>query len=838
MTPVSSRAGDGLDVRAWLQRPGVRLLAVEFYATWCKPCMKAVPRWRELHERYRDQGLRLVVVATRDPSGQCVNPGWNPDDIICDTEGNLANAMRVGDALPAAFLWSWRGHLLVRRGHVSEVETALKRELASLPTVALVPPTKRNKTLVVLGRLLRNELAKTRKLRVVAGPEERKALRALKKRSHGMAYSSTGRCKLGEEIAANTLLKTNLLKLGRQQRLTLSLLSAEKGCLTASASVNWSKKHPETSVAEAVEELLQALKVPVEMPGARPRAKRAVPPTRARLKEGKIGSISEDDWDPTQGRRARVVIAFSSRPTGAVVMVDGKLVCPATPCKEEVEAGSHLVSMQVKRYKPREERKILAAGKALTWSLKPSFALVEILTQPSGATIAIDGKEVGQAPLTGLQLEPGPHKVMVADRCYKKVGKGVIVKAGEARTVTVTTRSLPSAIDVSCRDARGRAVAAAVWVDGRKVGKTPGVFKVPLCAKRVEIRHRKLGTWTQALNLVAKRVERIIARFETSTTPAAKPKPAVAPTLAVQIPEGSGPAVARKRYLAAMSSSKKRRYERAAILYHAAYKAQPKAIFLFLAGKDEFLAGHCTKAHETLRTYLTAPGSSTQSKGRRRAREIMNHCVRRGVKATVASDSKGASPVVSRKFFIGAVAATRGGNHQRAASLYHSAYKAQPMARFLFLAGEAEFEAMLCTKASKTLATYLAQPGSKTQTKQRDRALKIINRCKKNQRRVLTQPTARRHVEPKKSNPVSPRARQYYFKGIDLLDRGIPMRAIPLFKKAVSGGEVGGHAQLAKAYDQLGHKGNCRFHAKLYLEKRGNAANADSVRELLAKCSR
>jgi len=121
MTPVSSRAGDGLDVRAWLQRPGVRLLAVEFYATWCKPCMKAVPRWRELHERYRDQGLRLVVVATRDPSGQCVNPGWNPDDIICDTEGNLANAMRVGDALPAAFLWSWRGHLLVRRGHVSEV---------------------------------------------------------------------------------------------------------------------------------------------------------------------------------------------------------------------------------------------------------------------------------------------------------------------------------------------------------------------------------------------------------------------------------------------------------------------------------------------------------------------------------------------------------------------------------------------------------------------------------------------------------------------------------------------------------------------------------------------
>src|SRR5687768_263679 len=98
---------DSLDLDAWLRRPGVKLLAVEFYARWCKPCMEAVPRWKALHEKYREEGLRLVVVSTQDPGGACVNPGWNPDEIVCDDEGVIAKALGAGDQLPSAFLWSW-----------------------------------------------------------------------------------------------------------------------------------------------------------------------------------------------------------------------------------------------------------------------------------------------------------------------------------------------------------------------------------------------------------------------------------------------------------------------------------------------------------------------------------------------------------------------------------------------------------------------------------------------------------------------------------------------------------------------------------------------------------
>jgi len=50
--------------------------------------MEAVPRWKALHERYRGKGLRLIVVNTQDPEGQCMNPGWNPDEMVCDPDVN------------------------------------------------------------------------------------------------------------------------------------------------------------------------------------------------------------------------------------------------------------------------------------------------------------------------------------------------------------------------------------------------------------------------------------------------------------------------------------------------------------------------------------------------------------------------------------------------------------------------------------------------------------------------------------------------------------------------------------------------------------------------------
>lgn len=266
LSPQATAAG--LDIGAWLARPGVRLVAVEFYATWCEPCMKAVPQWKALHERYRREGLRLIVVSTRDTSGSCTNPGWNPDDIVCDDDGFLADRFGAS-SLPAAYLWSWQGDLLVKQGHVDAVEAKIEAWAPTAPRVDveagdLAPGAGVRKA--ELADLVRTALRQDDKLVVVATAQERARLDQLRKQSFNARYDDAMQCTLGKELSANGLLRVKISGRKGRQSLHLQLLSAERGCLVAAARVGWNFDKPTVSVAEAVRELMQALQKQVVMP--------------------------------------------------------------------------------------------------------------------------------------------------------------------------------------------------------------------------------------------------------------------------------------------------------------------------------------------------------------------------------------------------------------------------------------------------------------------------------------------------------------------------------------------------------------------------------------------
>ncbi|MEO1336930.1 MAG: TlpA disulfide reductase family protein, partial [Myxococcota bacterium] len=244
------------------------MVAVEFFATWCKPCMDAVPRWRALHEKYQSEGLRFIVVSTQDPDGSCNNPGWTPDAVICDDDGFLARRFGA-NKLPAAFLWNWQGRLLAQMTHVDEVENRIQSWMRRSPRVDVKVGRVVDKARVgrrELLNLVRGELKDVGKLVVVATADERRALRRIVRRSLAPTANESLACEVGAEVTANSLVQVSITG-ERIRRLQLRLLSAERGCLVASARVRWRSDRPTASVSEAVSKLVGRLRLsPTQYP--------------------------------------------------------------------------------------------------------------------------------------------------------------------------------------------------------------------------------------------------------------------------------------------------------------------------------------------------------------------------------------------------------------------------------------------------------------------------------------------------------------------------------------------------------------------------------------------
>ena len=243
-----------------LRKPGVKLVAVDFYATWCEPCNAAIPKWKKLQEKYGDKGFKLIVVSVQSEGSCSQPPQWNPDKIVCDYDGDIADAWHAND-LPQAFLWSWQGNLLVAHGGVDNVAAALEQYFKKIPRVLVEEGSDQN-----IYQLVRSKLRENSKIEIVASDEERKELAELRRKSTNLNYDSKLQCKLGEEISANSRLVISKQKRGKKDALVLELFSVEKGCLTASGTAAM-RGNIETEVAEAVYNLLKNLLGSVSMPG-------------------------------------------------------------------------------------------------------------------------------------------------------------------------------------------------------------------------------------------------------------------------------------------------------------------------------------------------------------------------------------------------------------------------------------------------------------------------------------------------------------------------------------------------------------------------------------------
>jgi formylglycine-generating enzyme required for sulfatase activity len=168
-------------------------------------------------------------------------------------------------------------------------------------------------------------------------------------------------------------------------------------------------------------------------------------------------------------------VRFDTGGIAATLSVDGQPLGPL-PGEYELPAGARAVRVEAARHEAWAGEVVVDGGgrpQAVAVTLVPSFAPVSVSTVPAGATVRLDGRELGTTPFE-TTLDAGRYQLALEHPQHRRFETPITVKAGEPLVIgpvelgmpdgTITVRSTPAGADVS--------------VGGRYRGRTP--LAVPL----------------------------------------------------------------------------------------------------------------------------------------------------------------------------------------------------------------------------------------------------------------------------------------------------------------------------------------------------------------------
>jgi serine/threonine-protein kinase len=140
-----------------------------------------------------------------------------------------------------------------------------------------------------------------------------------------------------------------------------------------------------------------------------------------------------------------------SDPPGAAVSVDGEPRGVTPVDVAGLSLGSHPVKVELKGYEPRSENVTLAAGAPraeLSLRLQraaPATGLADILSEPAGALVSVDGSAVGYTPLMSWRMKPGSRDVRMAKDGHEPWSGTLAVKPGKRARLDVELKAVKAA---------------------------------------------------------------------------------------------------------------------------------------------------------------------------------------------------------------------------------------------------------------------------------------------------------------------------------------------------------------------------------------------------------
>jgi formylglycine-generating enzyme required for sulfatase activity len=305
--------------------------------------------------------------------------------------------------------------------------------------------------------------------------------------SYKKCFDEKCQIQLGRQLPANKLLTSTIKKIGGKCRVTGSLYDLKRQTTDTTAKAVSGCK--DTQLVKSIEQV--AAKLRAFGTGGSP--------------DMSAGQAS--DWSTAV---SEYIVQFDSQPSGAVVLVDGKMICKETPCSRSIPAGKHVVSMQAERHRERKQQLSIKEGSQVNWKLSPNFGWLSVSSIPSDLAITINERSAGKTPLTRDEREAGRYKIAIIDKCLLDTVTKTKVSQGQEQKVVLKPKPRLGAVKVKAKDPKGNDIRADVFAVNKRLGRTPGTFKVPICTTEIEVRHAKHGSAKKAISLRERKLTNVV----------------------------------------------------------------------------------------------------------------------------------------------------------------------------------------------------------------------------------------------------------------------------------------------------------------------------------------
>ena len=183
------------------------------------------------------------------------------------------------------------------------------------------------------------------------------------------------------------------------------------------------------------------------------------------------------------------ILQINTNPQGATVYIDD-VNSGTTPLKTSpIKSGEHTIRFTLPMYKPKTvTHTVIGSGatQTITETLQPDFSTVTI-TAPEQAEIYINNEKKGSGKWEGKLLS-GTYLLEARKPSHRPYKTSITVESGKTQTIAMQAPTPQyGAINIQSTPTN-----ATVYVDGKEIGTTPGIFKNILIGER-EVTIKKVG---------------------------------------------------------------------------------------------------------------------------------------------------------------------------------------------------------------------------------------------------------------------------------------------------------------------------------------------------------